>query len=234
MAPKSLSAWPPPPHWSLMKYNLDIYWNQKLKLTLHKATFHTSVSAAGCRPGFRSELWLKTAFNVRRTQKHHISQLYISVKPWNIEIYTVYITTMKKKKSNHSLDRIITVMMMMMIYRAHTYHESTEHLYIIHINLEDKAGGGAAVMVWTSLTVLRCLNGLKRTRRWQLSLRLCLCILQTHHRSLRALGGHRGGGLTGLQANSIHKSHVSVQSPARPACPVSEYEDDIRHQENTK
>lgn len=65
-----------------------------------------------------------------------------------------------------------------------------------------------------------CVCVLKGTGWRMFSLRLGLGILQSHHWCLRPLWGHRRRGLTRLQANSIHKTHVTVKSPAGPARPV--------------
>lgn len=65
-----------------------------------------------------------------------------------------------------------------------------------------------------------CVRGLESTGWRKFSLRLGLGILQSHHWCLRPLWGHRRRGLTRLQANSVHKAHVSVKSPAGPARPV--------------
>lgn len=67
------------------------------------------------------------------------------------------------------------------------------------------------------LTVSGCVCVLESAGWRKFSLRLRLGILQSHHWCLRPLWGHRRGGLTRLQANSVHKAHVSVKSPAGPA-----------------
>lgn len=50
-----------------------------------------------------------------------------------------------------------------------------------------------------------------------LPLRLCLSILQLKGQSLGALRRHRGGGVSGLQPNCIHQTHVSVCPPCGSA-----------------